>query len=382
MKNLFSHITKTGVLQAATLLLFLCCTTFAGGQSNPQLLDMMKRHATKKFNAGGSGGGSPWEDPQFVTMNGPITKVVIRCGNAIDNIQFFYGGSPGDTHGGGGGEEKTYEVPAGFEIVRVRGRAGWTLDNLQFVVRNAAGEIQQSPVFGGGGGDPFDYGGENNQPLRWVTGRSGRLVDYLEFTFGYPVKITGVTVDDAKMAEQLAKAKPVSIDNYKYKNTTGSASKVTYRLDKSVSSSATASFQNSTKFTLGQKIGLNVEFVASSEISWSVETAFTTTNTSQTTTTSLQGWSTDVPIPANQEVRINVYSYMKEVDVPMYYVVTMYDPNTLREIDHINEQGTFKGVLYSSLVVEPAYYNLDGTPVNNGTPQSSLPKLTNITRRN
>ncbi|MBC7776101.1 MAG: ETX/MTX2 family pore-forming toxin, partial [Phycisphaerae bacterium] len=151
-------------------------------------------------------------------------------------------------------------------------------------------------------------------------------------------------------------------------------------LNKSVSSSSTMSFQNSTKFTLGQKIGFNVEFVASSEISWSIETSFTTTNTEQTTKTDLKGWNTDIPIPANQEVRINVFSYAKEVDVPMYYRVSMYDPITQAEIDHVMEQGTFKGVLYSSLIIEPNYYNLDGTPVNAQT-RSSVPNSFVVTRK-
>jgi hypothetical protein len=356
---------------------FLAAARMGHAQSSPQLQAMLEKYSSKTEAAGG-GGGDYWEDPRNVVMTGPITKVAIRHGSQIDNIQFFYGGSPGNRHGGNGGMPTVYEVEKGFEIVKIIGRAGSELDAIQFVCRNADGDFRESPVYGGTGGEEFIIAGNDDMtvPLRWVKGRAGSKIDQLEFTFGYPMRISDVQIDQEALEAQLFDAKPMNIDNFKYPNRSNKETTVTYRLEKTVASKHTFTMQSGLKFTLGQTIKIKplFGFMAEATVNWSIETSYVFTNSIERTETNLRGWATTIPIPANQEVKVAVISYQKDVDVPMHYRISLMNPATGQEVAHVIEQGNYKGVLYSSLTVDPSYYDLDGNPLGKDGPPAEQPR--------
>ncbi len=126
-------------------------------------------------NAGGRHKGCVvFRDPDGVVDKGPITSVSVWSdGYFINCLQFGYGG----TRGGFLGFNKTtkrpdFTIPAGEQIVRVKGeyaknRSGFFyISKLQFITDKG----NQSPLFGGKSGTPFDVSDPDGSPLRTISG--------------------------------------------------------------------------------------------------------------------------------------------------------------------------------------------------------------------
>ena len=128
----------------------------------------------------GGEGGEPFADPEDLLDCGPITRIEVQHGVWIDALRFTYDNSAGRWHGGTGGTRDSYEVPKGHKIVRVEGSSGQLIDRLQFFTDKG----DQSQIFGGAGGEPFEIRADQIIPgsgLITVTGRAGPYVEGLTF---------------------------------------------------------------------------------------------------------------------------------------------------------------------------------------------------------
>lgn len=80
----------------------------------------------------GGNGGNPFADPEK-SFTIPITKVALRSGSLIDNIQMFYGGDSPGAHGGTGGNHTEMQLNPGEHISRVMGTCDPYIHTLTFI---------------------------------------------------------------------------------------------------------------------------------------------------------------------------------------------------------------------------------------------------------
>lgn len=129
----------------------------------------------------GGGGGDPFDDVDIRTalqQKTWLSALQLRTGSLVDRITAVYESDKGswtDSHGGNGGSptNELRLLPGQF-VVRVSGRSGVLVDNLDVVItdgRHCGG--------GGGGGDPFDWAVPSGSFVLGFAGRSGAKLDQI-----------------------------------------------------------------------------------------------------------------------------------------------------------------------------------------------------------
>lgn len=293
-------------------------------------------------------------------VRGPITKLEIRHAAEVDGIKVYYAGSPATFHGGGGGSLSTWDVPEGYQIVRIKGRAEDRIDRLQFIAFNKAeNKYISSPEYGGGGGIPFDVlspGG--NLPLRFIEGRSQHRLDQVTFIFGYPYRIGNLKIDEDALSKQLLTIQPAQIDKVEISNPTnheieGGA----YENTEATSQTHTFDWGTSVAFTYGQKteVGLTGDIVtARAEVSWSISASVTIGGSQSYTQAGSRTWRIPFTVPPRSEMTIQVFARKGHLSqVPFHYDVEFYDPKTDSVVHRVREMGKYSGILVSDIRFVP-----------------------------
>ena len=100
-----------------------------------------------------------------------VSKVIVRCKEYVDKIQFEYkDGTKSTGHGGEGGEENVFSVDSDDHIIKVNVWQGYGTDAVQFVTKGG----HTSPRFGGPGGELQVYEAPKEQNLVGLVGFHGR----------------------------------------------------------------------------------------------------------------------------------------------------------------------------------------------------------------
>jgi hypothetical protein len=153
--------------------------------------------STFQVRGGGGGGGSPMAiscEPGYVA-----TGLVGRAGDRIDQIRLqcsrlnINGTTDVDgitgipyltgAAGGGGGADFGLYCPPNQALIRVKGRAGERVDQLQGFCSSIAGtESFETGVVGGNGGAEFDSPCTAGYVITSIQGRSGEEIDQINFT--------------------------------------------------------------------------------------------------------------------------------------------------------------------------------------------------------
>ena len=81
----------------------------------------------------GGDGGDSFDD--FTSTRRVVTEIRVWAGRYIDAIQIVYSDAPAPKRGGNGGNDHTFTVEADDQIVRIDGRGGRYIDQLQFFTK-------------------------------------------------------------------------------------------------------------------------------------------------------------------------------------------------------------------------------------------------------
>ncbi|NES64406.1 MAG: hypothetical protein F6K24_03610 [Okeania sp. SIO2D1] len=304
-----------------------------------------------KSNSYGRNGGNSFTDKSDA-KTGPITKISIRHGNEIDQIEVFYGGRSAGSHGGSGGRIDVFEIKEGYYIVGIRGRSGKRIDQLQFIVRNSEGKYETSPIFGGGGGDPFEINSPGNLPLRFIEGRSGSRLDQITFSFGYPYRVKNLKLDSDAIQEQLLRVTPSSIHSADLENPADKDLEGKYVDSIEISESHTFHWQLSSTFTYGQTMSVTSGF-KSAEVSWSISVNATVGNSKTRTDKKTRKWEIPFVMPKHTVTRVNAMVRKAQLSgIPFTYEVEFYEPENGRVVKTLLEHGTYDGVVVSDITFD------------------------------
>ena len=131
----------------------------------------------------GGTGGNAFSDN--LTETTQLIGINISAGGVVDSIQGVFSTTAGSSvtgpkYGGGGGTPQVIKLDQGDVIVRVEGRYGDSLDQVEFFTANGA---HYGP-YGGDGGKPFTISGVK------VGGFFGRAGDQID-QFGIFTLFTG-----------------------------------------------------------------------------------------------------------------------------------------------------------------------------------------------
>jgi hypothetical protein len=139
---------------------------------------------TWELGPSGGGGGQEFEDSEIPTADeSRVTAVHVWSGGRVDSIKIVHRSlapsarSPRfEVHGGGGGEERVFELEPGEYITAITGRYGNNVDSV--VIHTSEG--RQSTRFGGSGGlANFSYEAPYGYEIAGFQGRAGRYIDAL-----------------------------------------------------------------------------------------------------------------------------------------------------------------------------------------------------------
>eukprot|EP01083_Nonionella_stella_P275720 936610_1 len=153
-------------------------STNSTNSTNPNII---RRLLTLDAWHGGSGG-------YFYVMESSkssayITKICVRDGDVIDEIQvWFNNGETSGPYGGPGGEYSCYQVSDGNCITSVNGREGGLIDSLQFFGSDGS----RSLYWGSYGGDEFSEQGTGCLKSLYI--RAGAFLDGLQFNWKGPLE--------------------------------------------------------------------------------------------------------------------------------------------------------------------------------------------------
>jgi hypothetical protein len=137
----------------------------------------------KTSTFGGQGGGA-WDDVETLgaqSITG-MKRIAVRTGTLVDRIETSYalsnGGNSIQAHGGTGGSPVELELLPNELLVAVKGRSGALVDQVEFMTAVIYGSgdppyLRTYGPFGGGGGTPFQIWGD----IAGFHGRSGSLID-------------------------------------------------------------------------------------------------------------------------------------------------------------------------------------------------------------
>jgi hypothetical protein len=136
----------------------------------------LRRQANQTEIAGGRG-GSPFSD-QDVPAGGRISEIRVRAGRSVDSIQAVYtlqNGriAEGPVHGGGGGSTRVFRLDRDEYVTGISGRYGEFIDSIVIQTNK-----RTSQRFGGGGGDQ-DYSIQVPAGYQAI-GFAGRAGGYLD----------------------------------------------------------------------------------------------------------------------------------------------------------------------------------------------------------
>eukprot|EP00486_Rosalina_sp_Unknown_P010687 CAMPEP_0201584786 /NCGR_PEP_ID=MMETSP0190_2-20130828/114845_1 /ASSEMBLY_ACC=CAM_ASM_000263 /TAXON_ID=37353 /ORGANISM="Rosalina sp." /LENGTH=198 /DNA_ID=CAMNT_0048029461 /DNA_START=107 /DNA_END=699 /DNA_ORIENTATION=+ len=148
---------------------------------------------------GGNGGGH--RTLYSGDQNAYITRVCLRTGSLVDQIQvWFSNGANAGPYGGGGGGYNCYPSSGSLSgdncITSVNVRSGSLIDGIQFHTKGGS----TSDWYGGHGGG-FHTVNYNNECLTSLNAKTGSLVDALQFYFGSGRRSETIPVDDTVYPE-------------------------------------------------------------------------------------------------------------------------------------------------------------------------------------
>jgi hypothetical protein len=323
----------------------------------------------------GGEGGTPWEDARDILEHGPITRIEIRSGAEIDSIQVYYGGLPGQKHGGGGGGEGVFELKPGYVIDRIQTRAGSRVDKLRFVARRPGSDEdpQLSQEFGRDGGHPFEIVAPDGLALRSISGRAGKRVDKLTFNFGYLARIENVQVDPAAFAQSIKDPQLEVLDQMTFDNPSDVTVTQTFRNSATSTTRTTTNWGGTTRFLFGQSVTAKVtvgaaEFGASAKFEF--EQSFNYGQSTERSESKTLEWAINFACPPMKRTQCTVTVFEKKVeDVPFTYDIVLYDIEEGVEIEkgRFKQSATFSGNIKSR--------NLIATSTVEDIPAGHLQKL-------
>ncbi len=164
-------------MRTTNIVFLTTLVTAAAVSAFPDAKNQTREYYNVEMGTGGDGG-----DPFCDNLYEPVTGFVVHHGSRIDSVQFKYGLTWGDSHGGGGGEQEIAELGED-RIVEISGRSKSEIDGLSF--RTLSGITHG--YYGGGGGDDFLMAprGSDGNPCELINvcGRAASRVDRLDFTF-------------------------------------------------------------------------------------------------------------------------------------------------------------------------------------------------------
>lgn len=169
--------------------------------------------------------GNEFEENFDTIGQRPITEIQLRHGTYTDGLKVFYGGAPTDWHGPkDAGQPGSFTVPAGHQITKIVFNAGEFVDGLLLHASsiNGEGNVQPSEQFGNPeGGTRYVIQSRHGNPLRAISGRSGRYVDRLDLHFGHRWSIVETEIDQDALRRNVENSKRlVALDRYTHDNST------------------------------------------------------------------------------------------------------------------------------------------------------------------
>lgn len=131
----------------------------------------------------GGSGGSVFTDSNMIgTSYASVPNSInLRSGRLLDAIDMTYQTTDKTIYqaprrGGSGGTDHRFQLNPDEKIVKITGRAGSLIDALQFTTNTG----RTSPFCGGNGGTEFTEQ-HPGYVLWYISGRSGRFVDQIQF---------------------------------------------------------------------------------------------------------------------------------------------------------------------------------------------------------
>lgn len=126
----------------------------------------------RRMGPAGQSGQMPFDDNSYAIAGQPITQLIVRNGNVIDNLQAFYGTppSPAPAHGGSGGGQAVITIPSGDVLVEVSGYTGYWFGanyvlQLSFRTRNGLSFGPYANMGYASNQTPFSFRVESNEQI-------------------------------------------------------------------------------------------------------------------------------------------------------------------------------------------------------------------------
>lgn len=126
----------------------------------------------RRMGPAGQTGQMPFDDNSYATAGQPISQLIVRNGNIIDNLQAFYGTPPNaaPAHGGTGGGQAIITIPNGDALVEVSGYTGYWFGanyvlQLSFKTRNGLSFGPYANMGYSSGQTPFSFRVESNEQI-------------------------------------------------------------------------------------------------------------------------------------------------------------------------------------------------------------------------
>jgi hypothetical protein len=143
----------------------------------------------------GGRGGSAFAD-SGVPPDARVLEIQVRAGDAVDSVQMLYllsdgRTTPGQQHGGMGGQLNTFRLDNDEYLVGISGRYGNYLDSIKFQTNK-----RTSPVYGGRGGSrDFSLTVPAGYQAVGFAGRSGNYIDAIGLIYApVPIQISQTAI--------------------------------------------------------------------------------------------------------------------------------------------------------------------------------------------
>lgn len=290
------------------------------------------------YEPGDGAGGEAFEESFDTIGQGSITEIQLRHGSLIDGIKVFYGGAPTDWHGSNDTVQPgSFTVPDGHQITKVIYNAGTYVDGVLFHASpiNGEGNVQPSEQFGNPeSGRRYVIESRHGNPLRSISGRSGRMVDRLDFHFGHRWAIVKTEINQEAMARSLQSSKRlVALDRYTHDNRTSLTQNISFRRTVRRSHSRQIRWNFTSRLMAGYKWSSSasaefgpVSVGSNQEFSVSLELGFSYGQTHTNTVTQERSVDATVSVPPGRRVEHVLAAYEADLqDVPVIYTVEFYN---------------------------------------------------------
>ncbi|KAL8691868.1 MAG: hypothetical protein Q9218_002995, partial [Villophora microphyllina] len=212
----------------------------------------------------GGNGGNQFDMLQSVgdPLKTILKSITIRSAARIDAIEcIFTGGRSSGRQGGNGGGERSFELGANERIVRIEGRAGERIDQLQFITNTE----RHSDVFGSGGGSSFVWtppSTGDNMSLLCFQGRAANELDRLAPVWAVdpPVKFQ-LDIEDFTLPDpaQIGEPKQAWTSEQSTENKTSGTVQRKLTWQRQVTKSSTISLTDSSRTKIGGKVTMSIK---------------------------------------------------------------------------------------------------------------------------